>query len=93
MKTKKADRAVDMTGAPGPAPFLVPGHLIWGVLESIQPGPEDLIQVCIQGITRLVGVEILPKIDGHVGEQVTVWNIDGTFYAGVLDARASEGAA
>ena len=84
MSPKKADRVVDKTRAPAPASFLAPGHLVWGTLESIQPGPEDLIQVCIQGINRLVGAEIMPKIEGHVGDQVTVWNIDGTFHAGAL---------
>jgi len=84
MTTKKADRVVEMTRAPAPAPFLAPGYLVWGVLESIGPGPDDLITVRVEGKDHLVGVEILPKIEGHVGGQVTIWNIDSTFYAGAL---------
>jgi hypothetical protein len=84
MSPKKADRAVDMTRAPAPAPFLAPGYLVWGRLESIGPGPDDLITVRIEGKDHCVGVEILAKIEGHVGQQVTIWNIDSTFYAGVL---------
>ena len=84
MSPKKADRAVDKARAPAPAPFLAPGWQTHGLLESISPGPDDLIQVRVAGEDLLVGAEILPKIDGHVGEQVTVWNIEGQFRAGVL---------
>ena len=84
MSHKKADRAVDMTRAPAPVPFLAPGYQTWGILESIRPGPDDLIEVRIEGADLLVGAEILPKIEGHVGEQVTIWNIEGQFHAGVL---------
>jgi hypothetical protein len=82
MSPKKADRAVEMTRAS--AHFLAPGWQTWGLLESIGPGPDDLITVRVQGKDHLVGAEILPKIEGHVGEQVTVWNIEGQFHAGVL---------
>lgn len=64
--------------------ILMPGKALWGILESIQPGPVDLITVRIAGIDRLVGSEILPRIQEHVGGLVTVWNISGNFYAGGL---------
>ena len=68
----------------GSIPLLQPGNLLWDTLESVQTGPEDLIHICVGGIDRLVGAEILPKIGGHVGDLVTIWNIDGRFYAGVV---------
>ena len=68
------------------APFLTSGNQTWGLLESIQLGPDDLITVRVEGADHRVGAEILKKIEGHVGGQVTVWNIDGTFYAGVVPA-------
>jgi hypothetical protein len=60
----------------------MPGKLLWGTPEGIQSGPEDLIQVRISGIDRLVGAEILTKIEQHVGSLATVANIDGEFHAG-----------
>ena len=65
-------------------PLLMPGSILWGTLEAIQPGPEDLIQVCISGTDRLVGAEVLPKIEQHVGGLVTVANIAGMFRAGAI---------
>ena len=70
--------------ASSPIPLLMPGKLLWGILEDIQTGPEDLIGVTIEGTDRLVGSEILSRIEGHVGSLVTVWNIAGEFHAGVL---------
>ena len=84
MSPKKADRVVDKARARAPAPFLAPGNQTWGILESIRPGPDDLIEVRIEGEDLRVGAEVLPKIEGHVGGQVTVWNIEGAFYAGAL---------
>jgi len=84
MSPKKADRVVEMTRAPAPAHFLVPGYQTHGLLESIGPGLDDLIHVRVAGEDLLVGAEILPKIEGHVGDQITIWNIEGQFHAGVL---------
>jgi hypothetical protein len=67
-------------------PLLMPGRLLWGTLESIQPGPEDLAQVCIAGTNRLVGAEILSRIEQHVGGLATVANIDSEFHAGGIPA-------
>lgn len=64
--------------------FLAPGHQTHGLLESISPGPDDLIQVRVAGEDLLVGAEVLKKIEGQVGQQVTIWNIAGRFCAGVL---------
>ena len=68
----------------GTPPLLVPGHQTHGLLESIGPGLDDLIHVRVAGEDLLVGAEILPKIEGHVGDQITIWNIEGQFHAGVL---------
>ena len=67
--------------------FLMPGRWLWGILERIQSGPEDLITVTIAGTERRVGAEVLPRIKDHIGGLVCVANIDGDFHAGAILMR------
>ena len=58
--------------------MLAYGHVLWGVLESVEATEDNLLLVRIAGLDRYVDSCVAEKLQGKIGKTISILHFDNS---------------